>query len=69
MGRSPKVSSTRKPPRSIFDILHFIPIRLFRAWPADVGHEELREQWGLAVAWQPNELRAFHASLTGKPRP
>ena len=60
MGRKSKPSNTRKSARSLFDILRFVPIRIFHVWLDDVGHDELREQAGLAVAWRPEELRQYH---------
>jgi hypothetical protein len=58
MGRSPKVSSTQKSPRSIFDILRFTIFKRVTL---------LDEHPHFAVIWRPEELRAYHDWLMHRP--
>ena len=65
MGRSPKVSSTRKPPRTIFDVLRFTRIRMLRWSHSTWEHDQIYADAAPAIAWRPEELRAYHDEVVG----
>ena len=66
MGRSPKRSSTRKATPSLFDILHFTTVRILRWSHSTWEHDQIYANAAPAIAWRPEELRAYHDELGGR---